>query len=95
MKEEVQEMEEKLKNIPAILENKNREHNRLMSELQQITEVSKKDKLKLTQLQSEVTDTQNKIKGMREVEQNLKNELESQKKVSSQPGNPQYDYIKP
>ena len=50
--------------------------------------------IKLTQLQSEVTDTQNKIKGMREVEQNLKNELESQKEVFSQGGeNPQYDSI--
>ena len=34
---DVQKMEEKLNNIPAILVNKNREHNRLMSELQQIT----------------------------------------------------------
>ena len=64
-----------------------------MSELQQITEVSKKDKLKLTQLQSEVTDTQSKIKVMTEVEQNLKNDLESQKEVFSQAGNPQYDSI--
>ena len=88
-------MEEKLKNIPAIPENNNRKHNRLMSELQQITEVSKKDKLKLSQLHSEVTDMQSKIKGMREVEQNIKTELESQEEVFSQAGNLQYDYIKP
>ena len=59
---EVQKMEEELKNISANLENKNREYNRLMSELHQITEVSKNDKLKLTLLQSEVTDTRSKIK---------------------------------
>ena len=59
---EVQKMEEELKNISANLENKNREHNRLMSELHQITEVSKNDKLKLTLLQSKVTYTRSKIK---------------------------------